>query len=722
LGRLGKRELNTMKANSVAAVAFLSWFVQAFAYAQLPPPGTDHFLWLEPPHGQEAVTWAKQRTQDTVARLRRSPSYHHVSDEIERIREGAPPEPAIVLLGQRALRLLVTQSDPYGRLQVARRDAAGVPGSWRTVLDISALRKSSGVPYELHEFTLNDSCLAEYGRCLLHLSHGGSDQTEILEFDLDKERFVPNGFHVPKSMVTISWLNQDLVVVGQTAVGKLPSTINGQVAALQLWHRGQSLQEAKVLYQGMSTDAFIETTSAGSGASRYTVVNRFIDYATIEVFLIHQDGRLEQLPLPKDALKYGGATAGAGFVFAQLTREVEFGGKRYSDKTFMAYEANSPLPPTQRMRSVYTPAADEFIDGPVVTSRGQIAFTVSRHLVPKVMVAILGHDGWSVRELVQADAGQAIAALSGSEQDNDVIVTVSGFTTPSKQTLYRAGAQPLVLAQNSHLFDGSKYTTEISSVKSRDGTQIDYYLLKPRAAQWKGPQPLLVTGYAAFGFSFTPSYFDNTVVGGPPFKLWLDRGGSLVLPAARGGGERGEAWHQAAVRERRQNSYDDFLAVIQHLIDSGYTVPSRIGVFGTSNGGLLAAVLGTQRSDLFGAVVSDVPLTDLVRLKFMGKGALWLNEYGDAEDPKMLQAIESYSPLQNVKSGVKYPPFFISTSMEDDRTGPGHARKLAARLESIGSPAYFYEESEGGHGVSDVYRHAQLMSLRMTFLIDNLMQ
>lgn len=204
-------------------------------------------------------------------------------------------------------------------------------------------------------------------------------------------------------------------------------------------------------------------------------------------------------------------------------------------------------------------------------------------------------------------------------------------------------------------------------------------------------------------------------------KLWFDRGGSVMIPAARGGGERGEAWHQAAMREHRQNSYDDFIAAIQQLIQSGYTTPSRIGIFGMSNGGLLTAVLGTERPDLFGAVVSDVPLTDLIRLKYMGMGAAWLDEYGDAADPAMAKVLESYSPLQNVRAGVTYPPFFITTSTSDDRVGPGHARKFAARLESVGANVYFYEDNEGGHGVSDAFRNPELMALRMTFLISNLM-
>jgi prolyl oligopeptidase len=229
----------------------------------------------------------------------------------------------------------------------------------------------------------------------------------------------------------------------------------------------------------------------------------------------------------------------------------------------------------------------------------------------------------------------------------------------------------------------------------------------------------LITGYGAFGITLGPDYLGSTVAG-PATQLWYERGGALVLPAIRGGGERGEAWHRTAMRENRQRSYDDFIAVTKDL-ESGFTTPAHVGVFGSSNGGLLAATVATERPDLFGAVVSDVPLTDMLRFPTMGMGAAWEDEYGDPADPAMAKAISAYSPYQNVRAGVTYPPFLLTVSTEDQRVGPGHARKLAARLLSVGAPAHYYEDGEGGHGVSDALQRPDLMALRMTFLIDTLM-
>lgn len=175
------------------------------------------------------------------------------------------------------------------------------------------------------------------------------------------------------------------------------------------------------------------------------------------------------------------------------------------------------------------------------------------------------------------------------------------------------------------------------------------------------------------------------------------------------------------MRDKRQVSYDDFIAVTESLIRIGFTSPAKLGVFGSSIGGLLAATLGTERPDLCGAVVSDVPLTDMLRYPEMGMGAAWMDEHGDPKDPKYQPVLRSYSPFHNVKEGVKYPPFFIAVSSQDNRVGPGHARKLAARLEQVHAPVYFFEDSEGRHGVSDALERPDLMALRMTFLINNLM-
>jgi len=689
------------------------------------PVTVDSLQWLEKPHDPKALAWAKQQTQSTIRWLESASLYPTFKKELDSVLETSPPQPAVTLIGHRAIRFLVTKDEPYGRLQVAERDAEGVPQQWRTVLDVAKLRKREGVPFELQAYSLEKSCLPpSYNRCLLRLSPAGSDEVQIREFDLDRGEFVKGGFSTPTSRTFAAWLSKDTVLIETMGNGG-GKTISGWPTDIRLWHRGEPLDSAKVIYRAKPTDALVEVDAAGVGASRYGLITRAIDYSHFDLLTVRQGGEVKRVPLPDDSLKPMGLQAlNARGVIVQLAKNVKLGERQYPAETVLAYAIAPTIPETRRISVVYTPAAGEFVDGGIgggiVASAGQVSFVVSRHLVQWVVTAVPSGNTWTTRKVVQGVAGTTLG-IAADPATNDLKVTTSGFVTPTRQDLYRQGQAPVVLAEDKAIIDGSKFETEIRSVKSKDGTSIDYFLLHPRVKTWEGAQPLLVTGYAAFGISFKPSYF-GPEVGGPALKLWLDRGGSLMIPAARGGGERGEAWHRAAMQEHRQNSYDDFIAAIESLIRDGYTTPSRVGFFGMSNGGLLAAVMGTERPDLFGAIVSDVPLTDLIRLKYMGMGGAWLDEYGDASDPKMRKVLESYSPLQNVRAGVKYPPFMITTSTADDRVGPGHARKFAARLESVGAPVYFYEDTEGGHAVSDAFRNPELMAMRMAFFVDNLMR
>jgi prolyl oligopeptidase len=179
--------------------------------------------------------------------------------------------------------------------------------------------------------------------------------------------------------------------------------------------------------------------------------------------------------------------------------------------------------------------------------------------------------------------------------------------------------------------------------------------------------------------------------------LWLTKGGVFVVANIRGGGEFGPAWHQAALREKRQNAYDDFQAVAGDLVKRGITTPKQLGILGGSNGGLLVSANMVERPDLFGAVVCQVPLVDMIRYTQIGAGASWIGEYGDPADSQAHAWILKYSPYQNVKAGKTYPPVFFVTATSDDRVTPVHARKMAALMEAQGHDVMFYENTDGGH-------------------------
>jgi len=229
---------------------------------------------------------------------------------------------------------------------------------------------------------------------------------------------------------------------------------------------------------------------------------------------------------------------------------------------------------------------------------------------------------------------------------------------------------------------------------SIDGTKIPYFIIHHKDIVLNGANPTLVYAYGGFNISQKPNYNATSGIG------WMEQGGVYVVASIRGGGEFGPEWHKAAMKEKRQNAYNDFYSVCEDLILRNITSPAHMGAFGWSNGGLMAGVVATQRPDLFTAVIIGAPLLDMKRYNKMLAGASWMDEYGNPDIPEEWEYIKKYSPYHNVLEGKEYPEVLFVTSTKDDRVHPAHARKMAARMIEQGHPIYYYETIEGGHGAS----------------------
>ena len=322
-------------------------------------------------------------------------------------------------------------------------------------------------------------------------------------------------------------------------------------------------------------------------------------------------------------------------------------------------------------------------------------------------------DGDWTRQLLNLPDNLSGGVGSNEWGSNRAFVGYSGFLTPSSLALadVATGAiEPIKTAPSQ--FEAAGHVVEQFEAISSDGTAIPYFLVRPTSVPYDGSTPTLLYAYGGFQVSMTPSY--SAMIG----KLWLERGGAYVLANIRGGGEFGPAWHEAGLTTKRQIIYDDFAAVAEDLIARKLTSPRRLGIQGGSNGGLLMGVQMTQRPELWNAVVIQVPLLDMIRIGKIAAGASWQGEYGDVEaDPAVMDFWLKTSPYQNLTAGVKYPEPFIFTTTKDDRVGPQHARKFAARLEEMGLGFFYYENIEGGHGGSaDMKQQAHVLALTMTYL------
>ena len=320
-----------------------------------------------------------------------------------------------------------------------------------------------------------------------------------------------------------------------------------------------------------------------------------------------------------------------------------------------------------------------------------------------------GGGSWSLERSVK-DEGFKVVSASGVNPDetDDIWVTTDGFTQPPTLSLATASAPDArePLKSLPAFYDAAGLQTQQLYATSADGTKVPYFLVAPQDMSLDGSTPTLLYGYGGFEVSLTPGY--SAEVG----AAWLEKGYAYVQANIRGGGEYGPRWHQAALKEKRNKSFEDFEAVAEDLIARGVTSAAKLGCEGGSNGGLLTGNMLVRSPELFGAVVCQVPLLDMRRYHTLLAGASWMEEYGNPDEPAEWASLQKYSPYHNVEPEKSYPPFLCTTSTRDDRVHPGHARKLVRKLNDMGKDAtYYYENIEGGHGGAADNKQSAFMSV-----------
>jgi prolyl oligopeptidase len=322
-----------------------------------------------------------------------------------------------------------------------------------------------------------------------------------------------------------------------------------------------------------------------------------------------------------------------------------------------------------------------------------VLLTTLENVQGRAYVYTRSKDGkWSHVKLPVPD-NMTVGVSTTSLLDDKFFLAQTGFLTPPSVSLGNAADASLKPGKTQKaLFDASRDVVEQLSATSKDGTKVPYFIVHRKDAPMDGSTPTLLTAYGGFLVSNTPYY--SSVMG----KLWLERGYSFVLANIRGGGEFGPAWHEAGLKTHRQRIYDDFYAVAQDLVARKFTSTEHLGIEGGSNGGLLMGVEFEQHPEMWKAVVIQVPLLDMLGYEHMSAGASWVGEYGSVSVPEERAFLASISPYNQLKPDVKYPEPLIFTTTADDRVGPVHARKFAAKMEEFHLPFFYDEITEGGHG------------------------
>ncbi|WP_312513256.1 prolyl oligopeptidase family serine peptidase [Massilia sp.] len=668
----------------------------------------DPYLWLEEVDGERARAWVAERNAAAEAELEGRPGFAPLRTRLKAILDSSEKIPYVGVHDGLCYNFWRDANHARGIWRRTTLEQYRQPApQWETVLDLDALARDEDENW----VWAGVAWLEPHGaRCLVSLSRGGGDAHVVREFDLSACAFVADGFTLPEAKSDVSWIDRDTLYVG-TDFGPGSLTESGYPRIVKEWRRGTPLEQAITVYEAAPDDLAASGHQDNTPGWERAFIQRQIDFYTSELFL-RRGEQLIKIDKPQDA----NAFALRDQIVIELRSDWDIGGRTYPQAALLATGFDAFLDGGRDFEVLFAPTAATSLDGVSVTKTALLLTVLDNVKNRVVELQRTNGQAWQRRDVdVPAFGALGVAALD-SDNSDDYFLTVTDFLHPTTLYLMTAGGDTRTpLKSMPAFFDAAPYDVAQHTAVSGDGTPVPYFVVTRRGQGPGEPNPTLLYGYGGFEVSLKPFYSGMTGA------AWLDQGGTYVLANIRGGGEFGPRWHQAALRQHRQRAFDDFIAVGEDLVRRGVTTPDKLGIMGGSNGGLLVGAALTQRPDLFGAVVCQVPLLDMRRYHELLAGASWMGEYGDPDDPADWEYLARYSPYHNVRPGERYPLVLFTTSTRDDRVHPGHARKMAARMLDQGHDVLYWENTEGGHaGAADNEQTARMWALTYTFLIEQL--
>ncbi len=672
-----------------------------WAMAAMTAEEEDPFLWLEEIDGERAMAWVKEQNARSTAELEAVPEYKPVLERTLAIMDSEERIPMPSLRGNTVYNFWQDKEHERGIWRRASLASYRTEQpAWETVLDVDALSKADGVPWAFKSAAFLPP---EYRRCMVSLSRGGGDAVVWREFDAASKTFVEGGFSLEEAKSEVAWRDQDTLWVG-TDFGEGSLTTSGYPRIAKLWKRGQPLAAARTVFEGLSTDVAVGASSQFTPEGRYDMVVRSPAFYRSENFLMLGD-RLVKLDVPEDA-NFNGFFK--DHLLLSLRSDWSVGGTTYSEGALLAIRLDDCLRGKRTFDVLFQPTDRSSLSS-VANNRDRLLVAILDNVRGKLESLTLVDGAWQRQELPLPGLGTVYLASSSDDEDLSFFVYTDFLTPQSLHLLDKGTAEKVKSAPAFFTTDGM--TVAQYEATSKDGTKIPYFLVTPKGFTPEGKTPTLLYGYGGFENPELPFY--SGVIG----SAWLERGGAFALANLRGGGEFGPRWHKAALKENRIKSFEDFIAIGEDLVARKITSSRHLGIMGGSQGGLLVTGSMTLRPDLFHAVVSQVPLTDMRRFNQLLAGASWMAEYGNPDVPEEWAYIKTWSPYQLLRKDVTYPEPFIWTTTRDDRVHPGHARKMVAKMAAQGHPVLYFENVEGGHGSGSVNRQrAQISALEYAYL------
>mgnify|MGYP003707214367 CR=1 FL=1 len=652
----------------------------------LAAPDDDPYLWLEEIDGSRALDFVERQNRMTLEKFAGA-AFERDRDTLAAIYDRPDNIPYVGRRGGLLYNLWKDARHPRGLWRRTTIEEFRKPDpSWDVLLDVDELAAREGVDWLLN---WSSSLPGDAPRAILGLSRGGSDAVTLREFDLTTRSFVTGGFTLPEAKSGVAWVDAGTLLLS-SAHGEGMATNSGYARTVRLWRRDEPVERARVVFEITSDrmSAYCDIDRTGPTPRVWFIDRR--DFFNLDVWLGSETGPRVKLDLPSDIW----LQAHRDWFVVKLRSAWTVAGVTHAPDTVLGMSLSAFLAGDRDLTVVFPPAPRRALQGLFWTA-SKLVLSILDELQPVFEIFTPSAAGWS-RERLRGLPDIGVVDVWSfdqheSESNGDLLANAQDpLTPPSLMLIERGVASPTILKQAPKTFTADGLVVTQHEAISIDGEHIPYVQTGP--AGETGDAPVYMSAYGGFGHSVKPYY--NSALG----KLWLERGGTTVQANLRGGGEFGTRWHDAGRMAGKKLSHDDFAAVAADLVRRGLTQPKRIAAEGGSNGGILITNMLTRYPERFGALFCTIPLIDMRRYTKLLAGASWVAEYGDPDKPEEWAWLQTYSAYHAAISGQTYPPILIATTRRDDRVHPGHARKMAAKLQAMGYEAFFYEPAAGGHG------------------------
>ncbi len=645
---------------------------------------TDPYRWLENQDSPETRAWIERQNAYTDAMLNSLPDKAKVADRIKSMLNVDQMSTPFVRGGRYFFTKRMVGQDQYS---IYMRESA--TGSDILLIDPTPMDPKHTTNVGLMDVTSDGKMMAYYVR------HGGADEVEVHFFDVDARK--DTGANLSTARYFGVSLTPDAHTIYFTRyLGK----------EQYVYRRAISGGDEENLFgKGYGSDKIVGTTITDDG--RYLLIGVHYGSAAkkTEDYIkdLRTDGPIQIIANDLDARQ---SIDAAGDTLVIMTNW------NAPNQRIMTAPASDPG--RANWKEIVPENKKAALEG-FTLAGGKLFATYLENVKPRVIQYDLA--GKQERE-IKFDTIGTLSGVSGTWTSPVAFYRYTSFAVPSTIYAFDVASGKTDVFFATHVpVNSEQFTVEQVWYPSKDGTKIPMFLFYKKGLQKNGKNPTYLTGYGGFNLSQQPGFSASAIT-------WAENGGVWALPNLRGGGEFGEAWHEAGMQANKQNVFDDFAAAAQYLIKEKYTSSRHLGISGGSNGGLLVTALTTQHPDLVHAVVVSYPLVDMLRYHKFLVGPFWVPEYGSADDPAQFKTIYAYSPYQHVVKGTKYPSMLFITGDADTRVAPLHARKMAALMQaSTGSdnPVMIRYHVSGGHSGGDplnvqVNNSAETLSFLMSQL------